>query len=89
MLLAGDIGGTKTALGIFSEQKGPHTPLADAEVHSADYPSLEVIAREFIAKTGLKVDSACFLVGRRLRICPGSSIRRRWQGSSISTPCIC
>ena len=30
MLLAGDIGGTKTALGIFSEQKGPHTPLADA-----------------------------------------------------------
>jgi glucokinase len=60
MLLAGDIGGTKTALGIFSEEKGPHTPLAEAEVHSGDYPSLEAIAREFLAKTGLKVDRACF-----------------------------
>lgn len=60
MLLAGDIGGTKTAMGIFSQEKGPHTPLAEAEVHSADYPSLEAIATGFLAKTGLRVDSACF-----------------------------
>ena len=60
MLLAGDIGGTKTAVGVFSEAQGPHTPLAEAEVHSADYPSLEAIAKEFLAKTGLKVDRACF-----------------------------
>jgi glucokinase len=60
MLLAGDIGGTKTAIGVFSEEKGPHTALAEAEVHSGDYPSLEAIAREFLAKTGLKVDRACF-----------------------------
>ncbi len=45
MLLAGDIGGTKTAVGIFSEETGPHTPLAETEVHSGDYPSLEAIAR--------------------------------------------
>src|SRR5712692_4728262 len=60
MLLAGDIGGTKTAIGVFSEETGPHTPLAEAEVHSADYPSLEAIAREFLKKTGLQVDRACF-----------------------------
>src|SRR5258708_18150909 len=60
MLLAGDIGGTKTALGIFSEEKGPHTALAEGEVHSADYRSLEAISTEFLAKTGLHVDSACF-----------------------------
>jgi len=60
MLLAGDIGGTKTAVGIFSEETGPHTPLAETEVHSGDYPSLEAIAREFLAKTGLKIDRACF-----------------------------
>jgi glucokinase len=60
MLLAGDIGGTKTAMGIFSLEKGPHTPLAEAEVHSADYLSLEAIAKEFLAKTGLRVDRACF-----------------------------
>jgi len=60
MLLAGDIGGTKTAVGVFSQEKGPHMPLAEAEVHSADYPSLEAIAAEFLAKTGLHVDRACF-----------------------------
>src|SRR5215467_4250877 len=60
MLLAGDIGGTKTALGVFSEERGPHTALAESEVHSADYGSLGCIAKEFLAKTGMKVDRACF-----------------------------
>jgi glucokinase len=60
MLLAGDIGGTKTALGIYSVEKGAHVALAEGEVHSADYPSLELIATEFLAKTGMKVDRACF-----------------------------
>ena len=60
MLLAGDIGGTKTALGIFSQEKGARAALAEAEVHSADYPSLEIIAKEFLAKTGIGVDRACF-----------------------------
>jgi len=60
MLLAGDIGGTKTALGVFSTEKGPHTALAEGEVHSMDYSSLEAIAKEFLTKTGLHVDSACF-----------------------------
>jgi glucokinase len=60
MLLAGDIGGTKTAIAVFSQEKGPHAALAEAEVHSRDYPSLEAIAKEFLAKTGLKVARACF-----------------------------
>ena len=60
MLLAGDIGGTKTALGIFSEEHGAHAALAESEVHSADYGSLESIAKEFLGKTGLKVDRASF-----------------------------
>jgi glucokinase len=60
MLLAGDIGGTKTALGVYSAEKGPHKALVESEVHSADYGSLESIAKEFLAKTGVKVDQACF-----------------------------
>jgi glucokinase len=60
MLLAGDIGGTKTALGIFSEERGAHAAIAESEVPSADYGSLESIAKEFLAKTGVKVDRACF-----------------------------
>jgi glucokinase len=60
MLLAGDIGGTKTAVGIFSKETGPHQAIAEAEFPSGEYPSLEAIAKEFLAKTGLNVDGACF-----------------------------
>ena len=62
MLLAGDIGGTKTDLAIFSIEAGPHSPVAETKVHSADYPSLQAIAKEFLAKTKKPVDRACFAV---------------------------
>jgi glucokinase len=62
MLLAGDIGGTKTDLAIFSNEAGPHAPLVYEEAHSADYPSLQALAREFLTKVSLPVDRACFAV---------------------------
>ena len=62
MLIAGDIGGTKTALGIFSSEAGPHAPLAEAKVHSADYASLEAIVKEFLEKVEKPVARACFAV---------------------------
>jgi glucokinase len=60
MLLAGDIGGTKTALAILSDEAGPHAPVKQTEVHSADYASLEAIAAEFVEQSQLPVDRACF-----------------------------
>lgn len=62
MLVAGDIGGTKTDLAIFSGEAGPHAPLFEAKVHSADYPSLQAIVKEFLAKAQKPVDRACFAV---------------------------
>ena len=62
MLVAGDIGGTKTDLAIFSTEAGPHAPLAQAKVHSADYPSLQAIVKEFLEKANKPVDQACFAV---------------------------
>jgi glucokinase len=62
MLIAGDIGGTKTDLAIFSSEAGPHAPLAESKVHSADYPSLQAIVKEFLAKVDKPVDRACFAV---------------------------
>ncbi|WP_433968518.1 glucokinase [Tunturiibacter gelidiferens] len=62
MLIAGDIGGTKTDLAIFSSEAGAHAPLAQKRVHSADYPSLGVMAKEFLAKAKKPVDRACFAV---------------------------
>ncbi len=60
MLLAGDIGGTKTDLAVFSREAGPHVPLAQEEVHSADYPSLQALAAEFLNKVKMPVERACF-----------------------------
>jgi glucokinase len=37
-------------------------PLAQTKVHSADYPSLQVIVKEFLAKEKQPVDRACFAV---------------------------
>ena len=60
MLLAGDSGGTKTNLGIFSAETGLRVPLAEATFRSADYPSLESIALDFLSHTDLPVREASF-----------------------------
>ncbi len=48
-VLAGDIGGTKTNLAVFSPQPGLDAPLAQATYPSKDYPSLETLVREFLS----------------------------------------
>jgi glucokinase len=40
LLLAGDIGGTKTNLAVFSADAGPRAPLAEARFPSGDYPTV-------------------------------------------------
>ena len=60
MLLAGDVGGTKTVLGIFSPEAGPRFPLAEGTFPSAEYASLEAIVRSFLAQTGVPVCAASF-----------------------------
>jgi glucokinase len=62
MLLAGDIGGTKTDLAVFTVERGPRAPVAQKRFPSRDYPSLEAIAREFIAEVDLPVTWGCFAV---------------------------
>src|SRR6201991_2787869 len=60
MLLAGDIGGTKTDLAIFSVERGPHSPITQTQVQSADYPSLQELVKEFLEKAKTPVERACF-----------------------------
>ena len=60
MLIAGDIGGTKTDLAIYSNESGPHAPLAQTEVRSADYPSLPAMVTEFLAQVKISVEVASF-----------------------------
>src|SRR5437867_5408016 len=60
MLIAGDTGGTKTDLAIFTQEGGPHSPLVQEEVHSAAYPSLQALVTEFLKKVEIPVERACF-----------------------------
>ncbi|HEX4715835.1 MAG TPA: glucokinase [Ktedonobacteraceae bacterium] len=62
MLLAGDIGGTKTNLAVFSndEQDGWRKPLAEATFPSGRYPSLEALAEEFQGQHHFQIDRASF-----------------------------
>jgi glucokinase len=61
MLLAGDIGGTKTVLAIFSLEAGLHAPVAEATFPSRRYASLESLVREFLKdKSGLPIDQVVF-----------------------------
>jgi glucokinase len=60
MLLAGDIGGTKVNLALFSTAKGAREPVVEASFPSARYDSLEAIAREFLNGVDVQAQAACF-----------------------------
>jgi glucokinase len=62
MILAGDIGGTKTDLAIFTPEAGPRKPLVRKEFPSGQYPSLEAILREFVDGVDGPIERACFAV---------------------------
>ncbi|PDV99683.1 glucokinase [Candidatus Chloroploca asiatica] len=60
MILAGDIGGTKTICALFSVEEGPHAPLVEVTFPSGRYVSLEAIVRAFLADHPGTIQSACF-----------------------------
>ena len=61
MLLAGDIGGTKTNLAVYAAEGGlPAAPVAQGTFKSAEYPSLEAVVEEFLAGAGVAVERAVF-----------------------------
>lgn len=73
MLIAGDIGGTKTDLAIYSTEFGPHAPLVQSQVHSADYPSLQAMISEFLGQAKMPVYAASFdvagpVIGGRAKV---------------------
>jgi len=62
MLLVGDIGGTKTHLALFEDEKS-RTPYLEKKFPSQEYPGLTEIVKEFLAIRALKgvdIRLACF-----------------------------
>ncbi len=60
LILAGDIGGTKTNLAIFSQKSGLENPVASATYASGDYTDLAVMLADFLDSIALKVRQAAF-----------------------------
>jgi glucokinase len=60
MLIAGDIGATKTRLALVSPKAGPREFVAEREYHSADYDGLQPVVEAFLAEAGVRASSACF-----------------------------
>jgi glucokinase len=63
MLLAGDIGGTKTLLGVFAPAPERPAAIEIGEFVTCDYDGLEPMVREFLRAQSLaptRIDAACF-----------------------------
>ena len=60
MLLAGDIGGTKTVLAVCSPEGGASAPLVEMTFPSGRYTCLAAVVREFMAKHSYSLDHASF-----------------------------
>lgn len=73
-LIAGDIGGTKTIIGLYTPEGGPSRPVFEEVCPSGSYGSLQALVREFTSRHGIRgADHAVFgvagpVVGDRARI---------------------
>ena len=70
MLVAGDVGATKTTLGLFDPENGPRSPLAQVTLESGRHDSFETLCRAFLADVRVPVHRASFGV-------PGSVLNGR------------
>ncbi|HXG64914.1 MAG TPA: glucokinase [Blastocatellia bacterium] len=60
MILAGDIGGTKTNLGLFEVEGGALRPHQQQSFPSGSYDGVETVVQEFLSAAGATVTAAAF-----------------------------
>lgn len=82
LLLAGDIGGTKTILALFSSAKGPLQPLFEVSYPSNAYPGLDAIIKNFFLQANVSATTACFGVAGPVRDGRAVITNLPWQPDS-------
>lgn len=60
MILAGDIGGTKSNLGLFEVVDGTLRRLRSAKYRSSEFPGLTAVIEAFLAEGPAELEAACF-----------------------------
>jgi glucokinase len=83
-LLAGDIGGTKTTLALFTTNRGPYQPLAEATFRSGDYANLETIAGIFLKQHNVQASAAVFGVAGPVEHGAVAATNLPWQMSEAT-----
>jgi glucokinase len=88
MILAGDIGGTRTRLAAFETEGSKLKCVIEKTYPSQDHSGLAEIVADFVKTEGIPVHSACLawpgrsVVGAaRYQIFHGPSIRANWPSS--------
>lgn len=76
MLLAGDIGGTKTVLAVFTAEGGAKRPVVERVFPSNQYASLTKLLQEFLAEIDYPIEAASFGVA-------GPVIKRRAEITNL------
>jgi len=77
VILAGDVGGTKTHLAVFAAGAGPRHPQRERRFASHEHASLEALAREFLDESpGTRVTRAVFGIA-------GVVIRNRCETTNL------
>lgn len=79
MILAGDVGGTKTLLGLFRKVGGALRTVREESLPSASYPSLTAMVRDFLARGRQKVHACAVGVA-------GPVVQGRSQVVNLSWP---
>ncbi|MBN1265761.1 MAG: glucokinase [Anaerolineales bacterium] len=79
MILAGDLGATKTHLAVFSPEKGPRHKLAEEKFQSRDFSSLEDLIHSFLDQVGYTIEVACFGVAGPVVNGEASITNLSWQ----------
>lgn len=77
VVLAGDVGGTKSNLGLFEVAGGLPRPLRSARFHSQEYSSLAPLLEEFLGPDARQVRAACFGV-------PGPVVENRTSTTNLA-----
>lgn len=67
LLLAGDLGGTKSSLAVFVDEGGARRPLRGATLRSGEFPSAAALVGAFLGQGRETVDAACLGIAGPVR----------------------
>lgn len=92
MILAGDIGGTKTTLALFAMESGPHVAGHEATFPSSNYPDFQSLLESYLRTITSDIEAACFgvagpVVGGRASITNlGWAMDEKHLGAMLHAP---